>query len=177
VSVVRALAVLLVALLAGAAVASVVERLSAPELLDRSRVVCLFDVTHVRSRWAGARILTDVVGRCDRPVTGAAAGETVEWYVEGGVVDDVGMRVPGEPSFRPGDRAIVFLSEAAFGLRVTGMSQGAVFVRGEVALPAGAGAILARPAPDGLRARRSWHDAARPVADVLSDLRELARAR
>ncbi len=176
---VRPVLLLLLAFLSRPADAAIVEALSADALLDRSRVVCLFEVTMTRARWAGDRVLTDVVGRCERPVFGAAAGETVEWYVEGGVMEDadVGMRVPGEPSFRRGDRAIVFLSDAAFGLRVTGMSQGAVFVRGETALPLGGGATFAVRTGRGLRSTAGWHASPRPVGEVLGDLERRLRAR
>lgn len=159
--------------------AAVVQALSADELLARSSVVCLARVESASARFRGDRIVTDVTAECERAVKGATDGDAIGWVFEGGIVDDVGMRVPGEPTFRAGDRAIVFLSEAAGDLRVTGMAQGALFVGTaggvETVAPRAAGATFVRRGLTGrMEPTAPWLASPRSLAEVMTDLERRA---
>lgn len=172
------LAGLLAAASATTASASVVEALELSELVARAERVVLGRVVDKRARWDGrGRIVTDVTLRVQERMKGAP-GDTITLTRLGGSIGEVGMKVAGEPSFRVGERRIVFARPGRNGgWRPVGMSQGALPVVDdagrEVVMPGGAGLSLVHqhgsqlvPAPAAL-----LHP--RPLADVLADIRDL----
>lgn len=176
----RFLAAVASVLVVGAVHAAVVERLSLDELLRRSTVVSVVEVTETSASWRDGRIVTTVHARSTRAAKGARAGDRLEWFVEGGVVGEIGMRVPGEPTFSPGDRALVFLSPAAGSLRVTGMSQGVAVVSGArgaemLSPPPGGATLVARDRAGRFVPAAAWLPSPRPLAEVLRVLDERAR--
>ncbi len=126
-------------------------------------------------------IVTDVQLRVLDSLKGKAhAGDLLVATQLGGVVDGIGLNVPGEASF-PSDRsAIVFLRHVgnAGGLQAVGMSQGVLPIDGVGAdatvQPGGAGAELVQrtddgklsPAPDAL-----LHP--QPLRSVLAQIQQL----
>jgi hypothetical protein len=125
-------------LLARPALASTAVRLSLRQLAGESAQVVLGEVLETRPRWAGTRIVTDVVVDVHRMLKGPATTR-VTLEVLGGEVGDVGQRVFGEAAFRTGETVLVFLHERR-GLRrldgragsrrltVLGMAQGKLTV-------------------------------------------------
>lgn len=112
--------------------ATIVVEESLAQLTEEAAVVALGEVLSVDSRWeevGGSKvILTRVVIATERGLKGAAQGEAVAFWTLGGQVDGIGQRVTGEPSFRVGERALVFLQARGDQdprLWVSGMAQGA----------------------------------------------------
>ena len=71
--------------------------------------------------------------RIDEPVKGSASvGDIVEVRTLGGVVDGIGMKVEGEPSFAVGERTVFFVrQDIRASLRPVGMAQGVMHIRRE----------------------------------------------
>lgn len=128
-----AAAVLLVALSAGPAYASIVQALDLDELVEDSEQILLGEVVLSESfvrpngmigTWHRIRVERRLRG------SGSEAGEVIVETL-GGTIGEVGMRVAGEPSFSLGERVVVFLrSEAPYAAaRPVGMGQGVMRVR------------------------------------------------
>src|SRR5207248_4291551 len=83
------------------------------------------------SRWTADRqaIFTEVTVRVARVYKGAVKpGETVTVRREGGVVDGIGMRVFGAPSFTVGEEVLVFVETRGGAPYTVGMTQGKLHV-------------------------------------------------
>lgn len=120
-------------------------RMTTRELTRASQDVVLGEVVGVRSEWTSdRRMITRVTIRVNERLKGDAAG-IVEVVQLGGEVDGVKVSVPGCPSFRPGEEAVLFLAGTNRArLQVTGLAQG----KFEVTRAAGGkGEALARRAP------------------------------
>jgi hypothetical protein len=106
--------------------ASVARSLTPNDLVAHSAVILVGRCEESRSGWNASR--TQIVTRARytvaQTVKGSAAMEvTVESL--GGIVDGVGMYVPGMPSFDPGADEVLFLVPSGSGrFRVAGMAQG-----------------------------------------------------
>jgi hypothetical protein len=114
------------AFVAGAAQATLVERVSLEQLVDGSaRIVqgrCLrtwsaWDATH-QNIWTHSEIqVTDALK--------GDAGQTVVVSELGGEVGDLSMRVEGMPQYQPGEEMVLFLYQTPIGLwRTRGLGQG-----------------------------------------------------
>lgn len=169
---------LLVALAAVPVRASVVRVLGLPELLARAEVVAVVTVESAASSWVAGRIVTDSALRLDEPLRGGARGDFVSVRTLGGEVDGIGQRVFGEPSFRPGERYLVFLERFPGAserprFRPVGMAQGALPVvdtpDGPRVTPAPDPPLLV--APSAAASVAPWLDAPRPLDAVLAELR------
>lgn len=102
------------------------------------------------------RIVTDVTFRVEENLKGSSrAGGTLEVRRLGGVIGDIGLRVEGEPSFRTGNRYLLFVQRFRSGgpLRPIGMSQGVLRIERQsgidVAIPSLGGLGLRQRGPDG----------------------------
>ena len=120
-------ALLLPALLAPAARASVVMPLGLDSLIDGSDRIALGRVESQVSRWTTdhSAIYTDVTVRVLQPLKGeVVAGGTVTVRREGGVVGNIGMKVSGAARFAEGEEVLVFLERRGEALWTVGMAQG-----------------------------------------------------
>jgi hypothetical protein len=126
-----AAALALLAGLVGAKIASasVVEALSLVELVKRSEHVVLATPGERMGRRSKNLIVTDVQLKIDDGLKGGSKrGETLVATLLGGVVDGVGLSVPGEAALPEGTPMVVFLRRMPDSgeLRVVGMAQGAL---------------------------------------------------
>jgi hypothetical protein len=174
----------------GAAAASVVEALELDELVAQSTHIVVGRVSEQQSRWdQRRRIVTDVAMRVEDVMKGShRAGEMVIVTVLGGAVGEIGLHVPGEPTFNDGERVLLFARESVDGtgaLRPVGMSQGVMRLNrprdggSTMVVPGGEGLVTV----DGARPSAAWltsgesRPSARPLPDVLDEIRQLVRAR
>lgn len=105
--------------------ASVSFALSIDELARASTSVARIVPLGAESTWEDGRIVTLTRVRVEDPIGGrAAAGEVLRVRTLGGIVENVGQSVEGEPRFVVGAPSIVFLSERAGRAHVTGRAQG-----------------------------------------------------
>lgn len=102
------LAVLLVGL---PAAASVLLPLTVEDLAGMSELVIIGEVNEVRSEvdQTGTRIHTRVTITPEETLKGAVKGATVEIKFLGGEIGDIVAKMPGAPTFRAGERVLVFL--------------------------------------------------------------------
>lgn len=171
-------------LVCASAAASVVIALDLGELVHEADQVLVVTALREEARREaqGGLIVTDVELRVEESLKGdARAGSVVVATRLGGVVGKVALQVPGEANFTLGERAVVFLRRHASELRVVGMAQGILPLRGEGAqtmvLPGGGGAALVERDDDGqLVAAPSAMKTERPLSDVLSEIRRLVAA-
>ena len=117
----------LVALLASVPVsASTFAAMSDEALVAASQAVVVGDVDQVYSYWNedGTAILTEAVVHVDRVLAGSAPAQvTVKTF--GGQVADFRIEAEGFPTFRQGERTVLFLAAQADGTyRVTGYQLG-----------------------------------------------------
>jgi hypothetical protein len=112
-----------------AARASIVELLDLDTLVKEADQVVLARVIREWSHYdEGGRIVTDFQMQVERAEKGdAVPGAAIIVRKLGGVIDGIGMRVEGEPSFQQGELVLVFgvRGQRTF-LRPVGMGQGAV---------------------------------------------------
>ena len=110
--------------------ASVVEALDLRGMVQEADRVLLGQVVSQASRYdERGRIVTDVQMQVEESLLGdEAPGSMVVVRHLGGVVDGIGMRVHGEPSFEMGEGVLLFGRRIPnrLLLRPVGMSQGAV---------------------------------------------------
>ena len=121
-------AVLMTALAARPAGASMVLAMDLGELTQRAERIVVGEVTSVRSAWDSKheRILTTVELRVAEAWKGQMPGDGRITIVQpGGVAEGIEMRVHGMPVFTAGERAVLFLRGAASQPQaVVGMGQG-----------------------------------------------------
>jgi hypothetical protein len=116
-----------------AAHATVVVRMNIPELTRGAEVIALGRVERKSTRWSGRRIVTDVELSVERSLKGKVdAGGRLRFQRLGGVVNGIGQRVFGEPTFGDGETVLVFLRRIPLAteqpLGVVGLAQGKMTV-------------------------------------------------
>jgi hypothetical protein len=125
-SLTRVCAAVLMLLVPAVCPASIARRMSLSELTGLSTVIAIGRCEEARSHWNPTH--TQIVTRARYAVANTVKGTLpAEITVEtlGGVVDGVGMYVPGVPSFHPGADEVLFLVRSGTGsYRVVGMAQG-----------------------------------------------------
>jgi hypothetical protein len=156
--------------------ASVVQALSLAQLTYKAdEILIVMPVEqHARRHSDGKLIVTDFSLRVQEVLKGKLkAGDTAVATVLGGKLEGLALQVPGEASFKLGDRAIAFLyrSPKSGDLRVVGMSQGVLPLEDEEArtlvMPSGGGAELVQRGGDG---RLSEAQGAITQPELLSDV-------
>lgn len=163
--------------------ATIVEALDMAELVQASDHAALVEVVALEPRYDDLdRIVTDVTVRVLEPLVGPSRpGDLLVVRRLGGVLGGVGLRIEGEPSFTPGERAVVFLRDVSGVLRPVGMSQGVLPVvvedGGEVVMPGGAGLSLVRPGSAALEHAAGALAAPTSIDEVLATVRELGAVR
>jgi len=165
--------------------ASMIEALDLAALTDNAEEVMVARVVAQASHYdEHGRIVTDVEMLVEQSEKGAAqTGKTVLVRRLGGVVNGIGMRIEGEPSFVSGERTLLFaqkLPKSAV-LRAVGMSQGVLRIAersGEswVSSAAGGAALVRRGADGSLTKARSALEQPRKLSDVLSEIRARLKA-
>ena len=148
-----ALAALLAAFWGTPAAATMADALSMGELVERADRIALVRVTSQVARYDGrGRIVTDVTVEVERGILAAETGDVFDLVSLGGIVEDIGMRIEGEPQFENGSRVIVFVRHVNGIYRPVGMSQGVLPVlEGEIptVAPGGSGLTLVEPNTQG----------------------------
>ncbi len=127
------------------------------------------------------RIVTDVEMMVEQSEKGdAMPGATVLVRRHGGVVNGIGMRIEGEPSFEEGERTLLFAKKvgSAAVLRAVGLSQGVLRIAERdgdswVASNAGGAALVRRAADGSLTKARIAMEQPRKLSDVLKEIRAL----
>ncbi len=153
------------------------------ELAEQSEAVVLGKVVDVGSEYVPEThgVRTRVRIRVDTVVAGRADGNSVELTELGGEVAELSEKVFGVPSYRVGERVLVFLQRDRHGrLHTTGLSAGKYTVQ---ANPGGAwvarrdyrGASLLRPRSH--RFDRDPRPEERPLADVIAEAQAAFAAR
>lgn len=119
--------------LAAPAAAATVLALELAELVSESdHVVTAVAVAEDVHRDARGRIVTDVTLEVAQRLKGpTAVGGELRMRTLGGVIGDLGMRVPGEPSLAMGSEHVLFLRDGDEACRAVGMSQGALRISEE----------------------------------------------
>ena len=98
-----------------------------PDLATRADVIVIADVGDVRSQWNASRtmILTTIELDVREALKGAIPDDRLTVTELGGQVGDISSVVPDAPQFRPGERALLFLTcRPDSRLAVTGLWQG-----------------------------------------------------
>lgn len=112
---------------AAGALATVVERLGLPELVQRAAVIAEGRVESATG-FVSARgvVCTRVVLEVERNYRGSEGGKRFTFVIAGGEAGNRGLLIPGMPRFEAGERAIVFLTaESTSGVRApVGLAQG-----------------------------------------------------
>jgi len=173
----RALAVCLFALIVAAAVpasASIFVAMDRAELVAASQAVVVGQVVGARSFWNedATAILTEAVVRVDETVAGAAPRfVTVRTF--GGTVGSLRIEAHGFPTFREGQRMVLFLDGVGAIAEVVGYQQGQY----RIVTRASDGIDVAVPSVDGgaTLVRMDGSRAERPRAMALSALVESIR--
>ena len=164
--------------------ASVVEALDLAALTASAEEVIVARVVAQASHYdERGRIVTDVEMLVEQAEKGSAQrGKTVLVRRLGGVVNGIGMRIEGEPSFVGGERTLLFAQKLAKSsvLRAVGMSQGVLRIEerdgDSWVSSAAAGAALVRRGADGsLTKARVALEQPRKLSDVLSEIRALVK--
>jgi hypothetical protein len=119
-------ALVLLAVASPAAATSFV-KVSDQALADQASVIAEGRITSAEGSPANTAPSTDYLFEIDRLIKGYTAGSSVVVRVLGGVrADGVGLKIWGAPTFREGDRALLFLTERQDGsYGVTQFLQGA----------------------------------------------------
>lgn len=116
-------------LLVASPCAALVRVYSFQDLVLRSRLIVTGEVTGIRSyrgnlAGAGEVFLTDVTLRVDRTLKGDAGGSEVTIQVLGGEIDGAWQKCPEAPTYRQGERVLVFLRDYNEATWNTGWFQG-----------------------------------------------------
>jgi hypothetical protein len=100
-------------------------QLSLPQLIQGAETIVLGTVTHQVSAWNATHtaIYTDVVLQVEEAMKGMA-GPEVTFRIAGGEAGDIGMRTSTHPTFRIGERVIVFLYTEGSTAQLFGLKQG-----------------------------------------------------
>ncbi|MGQ0505277.1 MAG: hypothetical protein ACT4TC_08130 [Myxococcaceae bacterium] len=115
----------LVALITSPSFATTMLRADLTSLTNSSDMVVRGTVRRIEPRWSGdkLRIVTDVELQVEEVLKGQSRRSLVIVNL-GGVIGDIGQKVPGTPEFSEGEEVIVFLEARGDRFRVSGMSQG-----------------------------------------------------
>jgi hypothetical protein len=137
-------------------------------------------VEGLRTHWdaAHAKIVTEVTVRVSQSLKGAAR-ETVTLTQLGGDLDGFRYSVPGSPSFRDGQEALLFVWRDRQGrAQVNGLAQGKYDVRTDTATgrktvqrELGGLGVRGASRPDAARTERP--EPAQPLDDVLGQVRTI----
>ncbi len=144
-------ALLLASLLAGAPCAvraATFLETSVEETARTSETVVRGVVERVSARWAGTRIVTEVVVRVASAWKGRP-GERLTLLVPGGAVGEIAQDVDAAPTFEEGEEVVVFAGRRGHSYRVNGLALGKYRIADGMATPRTEGA---RIAPRGLAA-------------------------
>ena len=97
--------------LAGSALATVVEYLDLPGLVERAQIIAEGRCLSVRSeRDPQGGIVTVVDLMVERGFRGSLPGDRVVFRMPGGELDDRSLIIPGMPRFEPDDEVLLFLT-------------------------------------------------------------------
>lgn len=168
------------ALLSAPAHAAVLIAMDLAALVEQSDLIVVASAQKQSSRYVNKLIVTDVTLEVSSTLKGTAKpGEPVIVTHLGGAVGDVGLTVPGAASFKPGERAVVFLRRVPSGQwNVTGMSQGIMKITGQEVQPGATGAELMERDQEGrLVELHKPPPAPRALPDLLSEIQRLVRSR
>jgi hypothetical protein len=139
---VRKLVLAMLVVLVGACCARAAEASTRPisieDLATRADVIVIADVADVRSHWNATRtmILTTIDLGVREAFKGAASNVHLTVTELGGTVDNIASVVPDAPRFRPGERALLFLScRPDGGLGVTHLWQGKFDIEADAGNP------------------------------------------
>lgn len=169
----------------GAVRASLVEALDLSALVAESDRVLLARVISLTSHYdKRGQIVTDFTMQVEETVKGdEMPGAAIKVRRLGGVVDGIGMRVAGEPSFQVGETVLLFgeLGGEDASLRPVGMAQGALRVfekdGARWARSAGGGVAAVRRAGSGkLRSAPMAVEQPRRLDELLVEIRSLVDA-
>jgi hypothetical protein len=105
-------------------------KLSVGDLAARADTVVVGTVVDLTSAWNAEHtaIHTDVTVAVDEVVKGAT-GRRLTFRIRGGEVGGVGMSTSVDPTFRVGERVVVFLDTSTTPATLTGLRQGKASVR------------------------------------------------
>lgn len=136
----KAVAVALVA--CSAAFATTLVALDVPGLTLASDTVVRGTVVSVEPHWSGdhARIFTDAEIRVTEVLKGSPSLTTLTAMQPGGEIGEVGQRIHGVATFKPGEDVILFLERRGPRFTVTGMTQGKFHIE--------PGTLVAHTSPD-----------------------------
>jgi hypothetical protein len=169
-------------LLGASARASLVEALDLETLVAEADQVVVARVLALDSHFDDrGQIVTDVSMQVEESVKGdTAPGAAITVQRQGGKVGDIGMRVSGEPSFVVGEVIVLFAARSTAGvLRAIGMSQGALRVfekdGARWARSANGGMSTVKRNKGKLENAPAALPAARPLNELLTDLRKMAK--
>jgi hypothetical protein len=160
------------------AYASVSLSLDLKQLSQDSSMIVRGTVKKTEGMWSGKRIVTKITLSIDSALKGSPSTEVV-FYTPGGVVDGVGMKVSGAPSFVEKEEVLVFLSLYKSNYSVLGLGQGKYSIRAD-----GAGKKLAIPDTDNLSLVKKLPDGslapaeapkAMPIIDLESEIKKHLR--
>lgn len=117
--------------IAGTAHATTLAALPLDEITARADHILVGTVERTESKFvdkAKKIIVTDAYVRCRRAVLGVAVGEIFVVRSLGGVVGEIGQRVYGEASYRPGQDVLLLVAERNGSYFSVGMAQGAMVI-------------------------------------------------
>ena len=85
------------------------------ELTRMADVIVIGEVVHTQSEWNASRtvIWTRIQVGIEEGLKGSAKGERLNFSQMGGQIGDIAASVGGTPSFREGERVLLFLSTRA----------------------------------------------------------------
>jgi hypothetical protein len=157
-----------------AARASMTVAMNVDQLTRAADRVVIARVGAVESRWDGTHhnVISDVELVVEESLKGEIPGNRRLRLVQvGGRAGDMTTTVPGQPSFSPGERAVLFLEGPPGSCRLVGLGQGKRSLRQDVAgqrwmADAGDRSSAVRLSPDG-----NFEHAGGENALPLSDLR------
>ena len=154
---VRGAALAATLLAAATASATVIIQLELTDLVKRSSTVFVGKAVKTHMHWTADRkhIVTDTTFQVGTPLRGSRSRGQVTVRALGGVVDGIGMRVSGSPTFSKGEEVLLFTEQRGAHRYVVGMTQGAYRVTRDVKGRATvrvnlSGVSLARRTPRGL---------------------------
>lgn len=164
----RLLAVL--AWLPTVAVATTARMASLEELTQLADLIVVGEVTARESAWRGTRIMTDHRVTIGELWKGEHDQPTLSITTLGGVVEDIGQHVAGEPALPTGIRAVFFLARDGNAYCTVGMWQGAFLMTG------GGDSLLMRP-DNGVHIVGPRPSVPLQLAELRTSVVEILRAR
>lgn len=109
------------------AFATIVVRMSVPQMAERAQLLVEGTVTETKCRWDESHryIITEAQVEISRTLKGKAGVQTITVRTLGGEVDGVGLYVSGAPRFVNGEETLLFLERHPVkDWRVVGLNQG-----------------------------------------------------